>query len=172
MLKMIGVVLVIAASSGLGFAMSQELKDRIETLIYLKKIMLMLRGEIKYMKSPLPEAFSNVAVRVNPPFTEFFKTLSGELEGLEGSPFPIIWKEKVNEHLKSLKLMKQDYEQLERLGENFGYLDGEMQLNTIDLYIEQLEVEIKTAQETIGAKTRVYNCMGVMGGIFITVIIF
>lgn len=172
MLKLIGVIMVIGASSGLGFAMSQELKDRIEALIYIKKIMLMLRGEIKYMKSPLSEAFSNMAVRVNPPFSEFFKALSMELEELEGNPFSMIWKEKINKYLKGLRLLKHDYEQIERLGENFGYLDGEMQLNTIDLYIEQLEVEIKTAQETIGSKTRVYNCMGVMGGIFVAIIIF
>lgn len=170
MLKIIGMVLVIGASTGFGFSMSYDLRKRIDELKYIRKIMLMLRGEVKYMKSPLPEAFLSISTRVRKPYQLFLENASGELGDLDGKTFYAIWRDRINADLKDLKLTKQDFYHLEKIGENLGYLDGEMQLGTIDLYVEQLAGEIKVAEETIGSKSRIYNCLGVMGGMFVAIL--
>lgn len=170
MLKLFGAFLVIGASTGLGFSMSYDLRKRIDDLKYLRKIILMLRGEVKYMKSPLGEAFLNIGGRIKEPFKSFLESLAAELDDLGGKTFLEIWSTRIKNDLKELKINKQDLFQLEKIGENLGYLDGEMQLATIDLYVEQLEEEIKIAQESIGSKSRIYNCLGVMGGIFVAIL--
>ena len=58
-----------------------------------------------------------------------------------------------------------------RLGENLGYLDKEMQLNTIDLYITQIQGELDDAVDSVKEKVRLYNMLGVMAGIFITIVL-
>lgn len=171
MLKAAGCILILAASAGFGFLSGRELKQRLEELKYLKKLLLILRGEIKYTKAPFPEAFRNISKRCKMPFSDFFKNLGEELDKLSGKGFPEIWKERIELDLKELKLNQADRMQLNRLGEQFGYLDGEMQINTIDLYMEQLETEIKTAEKETAGKVRLFNCLGIMGGIFVLLII-
>ena len=56
-------------------------------------------------------------------------------------------------------------------GENLGYLDKEMQLATIDLYLATIETEIEEAVRTVKEKTYLYNSLGVMAGIFLTIIL-
>lgn len=171
MLKIIGVLLVVASSAGLGFSMSRDMRLRIEQLRYLKKILLMLQGEIKYVRSPLPEAFRNIGRRVREPFASFFEELASDMDHMEGVTFRELWEKQIGEHFTETNLTKRDLEQLRQMGENMGYLDQEMQLNTIGLYAQQMDAELQTAEGTYGTKSRVYNCLGVMAGIFIAILI-
>ena len=52
-----------------------------------------------------------------------------------------------------------------------GYLDREMQVGAIDLYLEQLKLNIRKMQEELPEKRRILNCLGVMGGIFVAVVL-
>ena len=56
MLKAVGILCILAGSTGLGMSMARELELRIEELLQLQKLMLRLRGEIRYMHRTLPEA--------------------------------------------------------------------------------------------------------------------
>lgn len=40
-----------------------------------------------------------------------------------------------------------------------------------ELYVERLELEIEKVRESLSAKKRIGNCLGVMGGIFLIVIL-
>ena len=46
-----------------------------------------------------------------------------------------------------------------------------MQLNTIELYLEQLEEEILSAQGNLKKNGKLYQSLGIMGGILITILI-
>ena len=59
-----------------------------------------------------------------------------------------------------------------QFGENLGYLDKDMQINTLDLYITQLETEITELAENLKEKTYLYNTLGVMAGVFISIVLF
>lgn len=52
-----------------------------------------------------------------------------------------------------------------------GYLDLEMQLSSIDLYLEQLEISIREAESSIGSKQKLYQSLGVAGGIFLVILL-
>ena len=56
MFKIVGAILVIFSSSAMGLYLSNELKTRIVDLKELKKILLLLRGDIQYANTLLPEA--------------------------------------------------------------------------------------------------------------------
>lgn len=90
-LKSIGALLIIFSSSAIGFRLSSDLKYRIEELSVLKKIALMLRGEIKYTSTPLFEAFSVIGNRIKSPYKEFLLETAKELEELNGTSFAVIW---------------------------------------------------------------------------------
>ena len=170
-LKIIGCILVIGSCSGIGYYFSCELKARMEELVQLKKILMLLRGDIRYANTPLAEALNSISVRHNGDFQIFLRWVSEQLEQMQGKTLADIWKAGVEHKLKGVSLTKKDKESLIGFGTNLGYLDKDMQLSTIDLYVATIETEIEEGMRTLKEKTYLYNSLGVMGGIFITIVL-
>ena len=57
------------------------------------------------------------------------------------------------------------------LGEVLGYLDTEMQLSAIGLYQEQLEQGIAEAQEQMEGRQKLYQSLGIAGGVFLVILL-
>lgn len=169
-IKMLGCVLILSSSAGMGLYFSSELKGRIQDLKELRRIITLLRGDIRYANSPLPEAVQALSVRHEGRYKKFLKMAAERLSGYEGVSFCEIWKESINKGLENTSLSKKDLQSLSVFGENLGYLDKEMQLNTIDLYLSQIEEEIKELSKGVKEKTYMYNTLGILGGIFLTII--
>ncbi|HBI72017.1 MAG TPA: stage III sporulation protein AB [Lachnospiraceae bacterium] len=171
-IKIIGCVLVIASSTAMGFFFSNEMKCRVDHLKELKKLIVLLRGDIRYANTPLPEAISSIARKSPDIFKTFFQSTSQRLQELSGQTFAEIWKDAVNKELTETSLTKKDKQHLAGFGENLGYLDKDMQINTLDLYITQLEDEITETSKTVKEKAYLYNSLGIMAGIFISIVMF
>lgn len=169
-MKIIGCMLVILSSAGMGFYFSSEMRSRIEDLRDLKKLIGLLRGDIRYANTPLPEAINSIHKRHTGNFQSFFRYVSTKLNELSGQTFTEIWKTAAEHELANTSLTKKDKLHLAQFGENLGYLDKDMQMNTIDLYVSQLEEMITESSKTIKEKTYMFNTLGIMGGIFITII--
>ena len=61
MLKLAGSILVINVSVLYGFHVISELQEHVEQLVAMKEMFLMLWGEISYTRTPLKEAFLQIA---------------------------------------------------------------------------------------------------------------
>ncbi|MBH1940197.1 stage III sporulation protein AB [Mobilitalea sibirica] len=168
--KIIGCLLVIISTTGMGMFFSNELRCRIEDLKELKKLILLLRGDIRYANTPLPEAISGIARRHNGGYETFLSKVSSKLNELSGITFSQIWKEAVEQELTKTSLTKKDKLHLVQFGESLGYLDKDMQMNTLDLYINQLEDETLELSKTVKEKAYLLNSLGIMAGIFISII--
>ena len=87
MLKIIGSFLIIICAGGFGFAFSNDYKTRLNELNDIKKIMIMLKGEIRFAKIPLGEAFSNISKRIYDKYYIFLENISDRLKKLNGESF-------------------------------------------------------------------------------------
>ena len=170
LLKIIGCMLVVLSSAGMGFFFSNEMRCRIDNLRELRKLIMLLRGDIRYGNTPLPEAINGIARRHKGCFSPFFTKISSRLNELSGLTFQEIWKDAVEKELINTSLSKKDKMQLLSFGENLGYLDKDMQMNTLDLFLTQLEEETKELSRTVKEKAYLYNSLGIMAGIFISII--
>jgi len=103
-------------------------------------------------------------------FRTFLEKVSEELFLGSGGTFPEIWGKCVNQYLKNTSLTETDKEGIVRLGDNLGYLDREMQLTTIDLYLTQLQEEIKEQSMAVKERSKLYNILGIMAGLFLTIV--
>ena len=170
MLKWIGIGLVICGSTAAGISFSKDLERRVKQLSELRKAIVMLQGEIRYSNSPLSEAFHHVSLRIKEPFAMFLEHVAGHMEAFCGETLSDIFMQHIQEDLKRTALLPGDLEQLGRLGDNLGYLDRQMQLETMNLYMEQLDMAHQEAKEHYRSKSRLYHCLGVMGGLFLAII--
>ena len=94
-----GVAMILTSSCGIGFKLSADLLKRIEELKVLKKIILMLRGEIKYNNSTMSEAFETISNRIDNPYKTFLGEASKELNSLSGKTFVEIWRFMIDKNL-------------------------------------------------------------------------
>ncbi|MDD3172442.1 MAG: stage III sporulation protein AB [Herbinix sp.] len=169
-MKAIGCILVIVSSTGMGFFFSNELRCRIENLKEFKKLIGLLRGDIRYANTPLPEAISSITRRHSGNFDAFFNHVNAKLHEFSGQTFSEVWKEAVQKEMADTSMSNKDKLHIIQFGETLGYLDKDMQMNTIDLFVSQLEDEIKDLSKTIKEKAYLYNTLGIMAGIFIIII--
>lgn len=171
MFKIAGAILVFASCAGIGYGKSVEYRRRIRELLLLKKMMLMLRGEVRYGATPLPDAFDRIGDKIEHVFGMFLKKVSRQLKQQPGKPLSDIWSTEMKKELTACNLTKEDQKQLQRLGSDLGYLDREMQISTIDFYVEQLEGTIEGLEKEQGKRSRVYNCLGIFAGIMINLVL-
>ncbi len=169
-MKIIGCSLIILSTTGIGFYFSIDMKSRMEDLKEWKKLICLLRGDIRYANTPLPEAINSAGRRHEGNFHAFFNTVGTQLQELVGETLAAIWKSAAEKELSCTSLNKKDKIQLIRFGENLGYLDKDMQMNSFELYLTQLDEEITELSRTIKGKAYLYNSLGIMAGVFITII--
>ena len=172
MLKLLGMFCILSGSTGLGIRFAKELDLRIQELSELQKLMILLKGEIRYMHQPLPEAFLQLSVSAASPLGDFFRHTAEALQRRQGRTAGKIWKENMDQDLKGLHISLREREELEKLGSMLGYLDVEMQMNTLDYYLEQLKLSAAGAAETAKNCRRLYQYMGVLGGAALVILIF
>lgn len=170
MLKIAGGIIVLVAAAFYGWRLSMEQQEHLEQLLAMKEMFLMLEGEISYTKTPLREAFVRIATQNKEPFAGFLKKAAeGLLENRKS--MGDYWRSLVEQEENRFLFSKEERELLKRSGENFGYLDGQMQLKNLELYIGQAEVMIEQFQKELKEKQKLAQTLSVMCGLFVIILL-
>ncbi|MDF2819650.1 MAG: hypothetical protein K0R15_91 [Clostridiales bacterium] len=169
-MKITGICIVMLTSTLIGLILGQELAVRVKNLKVLKKIMTLLHGEIRFAITPIPEALENISEKSPEPFKLFLKMTSEELKQLQTCELSLTWEKNIDKYLKDRVVTAKDLEKLKQLGSTLGYLDKDMQLTTIEQYMQQLEEDINYASEYSIKQGKLYRTLGVLFGIFIAII--
>lgn len=172
MLRWIGVCCIILGSTGVGMSCAGELELRIAELRQLQQLMILLKGQIRYMHQPLPDAFWRLSEKASAPFSDFFAETAKGMESRQGESAEDIWRQKLRLCARKLHMTRQEIRELEKLGAILGYLDVEMQVGVLDYYLEQLRLSSEQAQEAVRSRKRLYQYMGMLGGIALSILIF
>jgi len=167
MIQILGAILIISATTIIGYHLGNFSYHRKNDLLQFKKASNMLLSEIEHMHTPLKIAGVNITNRLNPPVKNIFITFAELLE----AEMP---KEAFEKSLKQHKtyLNKDDMYILKEFGSTLGHLDISMQKNAISLLNEQLDIAINECIE-IGAKhKKLYTSLGILFGLLINVLLF
>ena len=134
--------------------------------------MILLKGEIRYMHQPLPEAFSGLAEYAPAPFGAFFLRTAEELKQRQGSTAEEIWNRNLKDCLGDLHMSSRELEEFRKLGSMLGYLDVEMQVDTLDHYLEQLKFSAAAGSGSGKGQRKLYRYMGALSGAAMVILIF
>ena len=172
MIKICGLIIVVVSSIFAGGVLANRVKLRIEELLYVKKILLMFRGELAYKNAMLPEAFLTVGARARAPYDKLFNGLSKATEDNFSMSMSYVFNEALENNLYgNTYLKKEDLLKLGELGDTLGYQNQTMQLSNVDLYVDRLSVLIAEEQEKMNDTMKVYKTMSMMTGIFIGIVL-
>ncbi|MCI8517373.1 MAG: sporulation protein [Hungatella sp.] len=167
-LKLTGSLLVTCSCGALGLWKAGQWREHLTMMEQLKKMIILLKGEILYAHAPLQEAFGHVGRKSEGILGQLFAGVEERIEQRRGDPFYVIWREEIEGRKKDLLLTDRERGELTAFGEHLGYLDLEMQEHTVALYLEQLEMSIQFYREHEREQTRLYTSLGIMGGLFLS----
>lgn len=171
-MKTAGIILIIFSGTGLGLCKSMELAGRLKILERLVQLLMLLKGEIRCTGASLEDAFSDTAKKMPGEYRIFLEETAGRLKERPGITFEAIFREYAVKSLPLQKLSSEERECFLSLGEKLGYLDKEMQVAQLTLLEEELREKIRLLRTGLPQKQKVYQSLGILGGILLAVLMW
>ena len=167
MVKLLGSILIVISTWGIGSCFSMEYKKKIVFRQNLVKMMDLISREIAYHRCTIPDAFIEVSEKIMDPFQAFLKAICVEMKKKDGNAFADIWKNMVMIYFKDFE----ESDKLTMMGIHLGYLDISLQTRTIEQFIEEENEKIIELKQDLKIKTRLYNCLGAVSGLFLVILL-
>lgn len=169
--KAAGMLLMILGSAGIGLSLSFAMNTRAEVLRTLIRMTTLLKGEISFGGSSLAEAFSQIERKLTMPVSGFLGFLAREMEQTEGESLCIIFKRGMEQYLRGYHLTHEDWQALENLGAQLGFLDRSNQIHQLELYEQEVERALQTLLEEMPGRKKVCQTLGLLGGLFLAIVL-
>jgi len=169
-MKLAGVVFVWIGCIGIGNCLVNNLKRRAGSLADLRKKLMLLRGDVGYAGTTLPEAVEKV-VRFSREKDGFFALLKFRLQQEDGVPFREKWEDAARVFGHRARLAKEDVEELVRLGEYLGRQDKDTQIRQLEWYLKQSEEALAQIRKGEKEKIHLYRMLSVLGGAFLCIVL-
>lgn len=170
MIKLLGAVFILAASTWTGYEASRHLSERPRQLRQLKVALQSLEAEIMYGHTPLHEAARKLARQVAKPLSWFFEAFAEKLIQ-EETTVRDAWEHSLNQIWKSTAFKQGEYEILMQFGETLGRHDRYTQQKQILLAITHLEREEEDARERQNKYEKMVKSLGFLAGLLVIVLL-
>ena len=171
MIKIIGSLMIIIASSLVGFMFSCNLRKRANQLSELQNSLLQLQNEIMFTHTPLPEAFLKVAAKSKPPISELFSYVGDKL--LSNSVDSVY--DAFNSAFKVLdgyfNIKNEDIDLLMDLAKSLGGSDIQGHKKIFSLIDNNLTKRLEEANYQIVKNSKMYNYLGFSFGAVVVIML-
>lgn len=171
-LKILGAVLVIVATSLIGMEFAARFERRKRSIADFIAALTMLESEISFTLAPLHQAFASIARQLESrPVGAFFEELSSQLEQ-NSIQVQKTWTNILKKRESQLYLSKSDLEILAAFATNLGKTDRDNQMKSIRHTLAQLELQREQAEQACIKNKKMYQSFGVLSGILIAILLF
>lgn len=154
----------------MGFYMVDRMKRHIRELEQVKKQLMFMEGEIRVGFRPVKDIFAQLEQKSEGNWKSFYAFVQKNMEREKQWSLDQIWLEGIKETLKTSLLNQNEKRAWRELGENLGYLDKEMQITLLNICEEHFEEYRLQAEDYLKGNAKIYQTLGIMGGIFLTII--
>ncbi|MGE6629357.1 stage III sporulation protein SpoIIIAB [Bacillus sp. NPDC077027] len=170
MLKLVGAVLIVAATTWGGFEFAKRYSERPKQIRQLRFALQSLEAEIMYGQTPLERATAHIASQVGEPISHLFDHFS---EKLHSGTFSArhAWNESLDETWEKTFLKKGEYEALKQFGETLGQHDVTAQQKHIKLTLGHLESEEKEADIQQVKNEKMVRSLGFLSGLLLILLL-
>ena len=174
-IKLIGAALVVFAGAGFGACPVHKMKERTRELEELYFCLLRLKSEINHGSRPLPEAIkaaadSNKEVKSGM-YRGVMKQLAERLtRGRES--YEVLVRTCVSEGFRESVITREEQEAFTDSFLLLGGGDKEKQVQMLSYYAENVRLAIAQEKQKKKEKSYVYRSLGILGGIFLAVLMY
>jgi stage III sporulation protein AB len=170
MMKWLGVLLILTASTAIGFRVAADYRKRPRLIQGILQSLRLLRQEIEYSIQPLPQALKSVAMRAPSPCNEWFRVAA---EALLTSDVSVesAFHQGVDAHRDIDALAEGDYDVMLHLAEVIAITNRSHLTLQFDTAILQYEGILAVAEDKRKKNEKLWQYFGALGGLLIIVIL-
>ena len=164
--------MILVSGTGCGFALSSRLTRRKRNLEMILRMLILLKGEIRYGNTSLYDAFTGAAGKLEGKYRDFFLLTAREMQRQKGESFGEIFRKCAEECLVAEELTGEEREKLYSLGRCLGYLGLEMQMKQLELMEEDIRLSFQELQKSLPERKKMCQNLGILLGILLAVIVW
>jgi stage III sporulation protein AB len=172
MVKVLGSVLIVVASTLIGFRIAARYANRSRQLRQFISALKLLETEIFYAATPLPDACRRIAKLSPTPVGAFFRQVAENLMDGQGRTATEVWREALLAMKDELALKESDRSVLIAFGQTLGVSDREDQIKHIHLAIAQLSAEEVSAREEQLKSEKMWRYLGALLGLTLVILLY
>uniref|UniRef100_N2A3Q5 Stage III sporulation protein AB n=1 Tax=Eubacterium plexicaudatum ASF492 TaxID=1235802 RepID=N2A3Q5_9FIRM len=171
MLKLIGCICILAASSGMAYSCTVGLQVRLRQTELLSELLTAIEGELTYSRCPLPELLIHLSQHMKEPYADLLLQVSSQMEENREADIPVLWKEACTRFRRQMNLPSEVYESLLRVGEVFSYSSLDSSLQLLEYTKKKLDAAIRSQYAEFAGKRKLYCCLCYTAGLFSIIIL-
>jgi stage III sporulation protein AB len=169
--KLIGSILIVTATTCIGFAFARRFNDRPQQIRQLIGFLTSLKAYIGYVSMPLPQALARCCIGIEGPVRSFFQTVAEILENNGWLTPQEAMKAALNKLKGELAFLRPETELLLLLSSNLGLTNGEEQQKYLGMVVEELgKIEAESAKAR-DQNAKMYRYLGICGGLAVVIIL-
>jgi stage III sporulation protein AB len=171
MIKLIGAIIIIVATTWTGFEAARSFSERPKQLRALRSALQSLEAEIMYSHTPLHEAARRLSSQFSKPLSVFFEAFAKKLTDTE-TTVKDAWETSLKEVWKSTALKQGEFEIMKQFGETLGRHDRFSQQKHIMLTLSHLEREEADAIDRQAKYEKMVKSLGFLSGLLLIILLF
>lgn len=169
MVKIAGVLLVLAGTSGYGRYLCLGLERYEKQLFTVRNIFGMMQCERAGRKLPYAQILKYTAKKAEEPFGTLLTEIAQEMEKNREDDVGALWKWGMEKHRKELLLQEEERELMVMFAQNFASDDEGGKLSQI--CFSRLDERIMRMAEEKKEKQKLYRMVSMLGGIFLVILL-
>ncbi|MEW6621674.1 MAG: stage III sporulation protein SpoIIIAB [Bacillota bacterium] len=171
MLKILGAITIIVSCSVIGYSFAKQYNARVYQVRKLRTSLKMLETEIAYSMNLLPEALRKVGSKLVNPISILYDYSADTLSKNTGKTMELIWRDALNKLKVDSSLKDEELEILADFGSGLGISDREEQLKNLRFVQEQLKIIEINAEDERQRHAKIYQTLGVLIGLALSLIL-
>lgn len=168
MVRLLGAALVAAGGAALGLQAAAGLRSRVRALREMSEGLALLERELELSAPPLSRLLARGAARGQGPAKALFEGCLRGLDRLDLEDFSTLWRRLV---FDCGALGPEGQAVLLPLGDTLGRYEGELQREALAAARRRLEELAARLEEDSRRRGRVYEALGLSGGVFLSILL-
>lgn len=171
MIRILGGIVIIVASTLIGFIYAERFSSRVKELNEIERCIYQLRNEIIYTHTPLIQALRDISSKTFDTLSLFFNDIASKLENMDCDNVYEAFNDALNIFEQKMYINGNDKIILLNLSKSLGETDIDGQLMVFELAIENLKKQIREAEEIMKKNVKMYRYLGFCIGAMVVIML-
>lgn len=169
MLKLAGILLIVTGAGGFGHYLGSYLKLHFDQLTKLREIFAQMEAEREYLRLPFAQILRRTAKGKTALFSEMLCEIADAMEENREADAGTLWNLAFQRRKKQILIKEEEKDLMMALARSL-MLEGN-HTQVARLYFEQLDEHILKAMEEKKEKQKLYGTVGILGGVFLAILL-
>lgn len=165
-MKFIGIVLIVVSAGSVGFRMAISLKQQTREYTQLLQSLQLMRNEIAFCGTPLPQTFAVLAASCQGRTGQFYEAVAKTMD-----KYP--WMTPVEAVQQQQKLLHGGFPVtvFSELAVGLGKYDLDSQLQAIAAAKDRVKLVLEQLEQERRGKTKLYETLGICAGLSLAILL-